>query len=229
MSAQPMHFVSPAQFRDRVSEALADEGLRDNFRSAMNFLRDKRAGQFPDPVETEALRDLGEAVRKHALAHLPALLEKLETNLQARGVEVHWAETPEEACAIIHRIATEAGATRVIKGKSMVSEEVELNHYLEARGVECLESDMGEYIVQLAGERPSHIVMPAIHKTKQDIARLFEQKIPDAGYTEDVDALIRTGREVLRERFMQADIGISGVNFAIAETGTLWLDRKSVV
>ncbi|MCP2937156.1 LUD domain-containing protein, partial [Salmonella enterica subsp. enterica serovar Typhimurium] len=83
--------------------------------------------------------------------------------------------------------------------------------------------DMGEYIVQLAGERPSHIVMPAIHKTKQDIARLFEQKIPDAGYTEDVDALIRTGREVLRERFMQADIGISGVNFAIAETGTLWL------
>lgn len=223
MSAQPMHFVSPAQFRDRVSEALADEGLRDNFRSAMKFLRDKRASQFPDPVETEALRDLGEAVRKHALAHLPALLERLETNLQARGVEVHWAETPDEACAIIHRIATEAGAQRVIKGKSMVSEEVELNHYLEARGVECLESDMGEYIVQLAGERPSHIVMPAIHKTKQDIARLFEQKIPDAGYTEDVDALIRTGREVLRERFMQADIGISGVNFAIAETGTLWL------
>lgn len=223
MSAQPLHFVSPAQFRGRVSEALADDGLRDNFRSAMHFLRDKRASQFPDPVETEALRDLGEAVRKHALAHLPALLEKLEANLQARGVEVHWADTPDEACAIIHRIATDAGAQRVIKGKSMVSEEVELNHYLEARGIECLESDMGEYIVQLAGERPSHIVMPAIHKTKQDIARLFEQKIPGAGYTEDVDALIHTGRQVLRERFMQADIGISGVNFAIAETGTLWL------
>lgn len=120
MSAQPLHFVSPAQFRGRVSEALADDGLRDNFRSAMHFLRDKRASQFPDPVETEALRDLGEAVRKHALAHLPALLEKLEANLQARGVEVHWADTPDEACAIIHRIATEAGARRVIKGKSMV-------------------------------------------------------------------------------------------------------------
>ncbi len=223
MSTHPVEFVSPTQFRARVDEALHDGGLRENFRSAMQFLRDKRASQFPDADEMEGLRDVGEAVRKHALAHLPALLEKLEAQLRARGVHVHWAETPDEACAIVHGIATAAGARRVIKGKSMVSEGVERKHFLEARGIECLESDMGEYIVQLAGERPSHIVMPAIHKTRRDIAELFAEKIPDSTYTEDVDALIRTGRNVLRDRFMQADIGVSGVNFAVAETGTLWL------
>ncbi|MDF6642314.1 LUD domain-containing protein, partial [Escherichia coli] len=111
----------------------------------------------------------------------------------------------------------------VIKGKSIASEEVELNHYLAARGVNCIESDMGEYIVQLADEKPSHIVMPAIHKTRADIATLFEENIPGTPYTEDVDALIQTGRRALRQAFVEADIGLSGVNFAAADTGTLWL------
>jgi L-lactate dehydrogenase complex protein LldF len=105
----------------------------------------------------------------------------------------------------------------------MVSEEIGFNHAMEAAGIEALESDMGEYIVQLAGETPSHIIMPAIHKTKQEIARLFVDKIPGVAYTEDVDALIRIGRQVLRRKFAQAGIGLSGVNFAVAETGTLCL------
>jgi hypothetical protein len=100
--------------------------------------------------ELELLRDLGEAVRRHALANLPQLLQQLESNLQANGVQVHWAETAEEANAIIHGIAERRSARRIIKGKSMASEEVELNHYLAERGIECVESDMGEYIVQLA-------------------------------------------------------------------------------
>ncbi|VEB43936.1 Lactate utilization protein B [Chromobacterium violaceum] len=105
----------------------------------------------------------------------------------------------------------------------MVSEEIELNHYLAERGVEAVESDMGEYIVQLAGEKPTHIIMPAIHKTKQDIARLFHEQLPDTPYTEDVDALIQIGRRALRQKYLDADVGLSGVNFAVAETGTLCL------
>ncbi|GJG94572.1 LutB/LldF family L-lactate oxidation iron-sulfur protein [Cupriavidus pauculus] len=223
MNQQPLHFVPSADFRARAREALDDPKLRRSFRGAMDFLQQKRAVQFPDGDELEHLRDLGEAIRQHALANLPDLLVQLETNLTQAGVQVHWAETAEEANAIIHGIAQRHAARRVIKGKSMASEEMELNHYLAERGIDCIESDMGEYIVQMAGEKPSHIVMPAIHKTKADIATLFEQNIPDTPYTEDVDALIQTGRRALRQAFVEADIGLSGVNFAAADTGTLWL------
>ncbi|OHC71685.1 MAG: (Fe-S)-binding protein, partial [Rhodocyclales bacterium RIFCSPLOWO2_02_FULL_63_24] len=151
------------------------------------------------------------------------LLEQLEARLSANGVVVHWAETPAEANAIVLDIAARSGAKRFVKGKSMVSEEVGVNHALEAAGIEALETDMGEYIVQLAGEAPSHIIMPAIHKTKQQIGELFAARLPGVAYTENVDALIRIGREVLRRKFAEAEIGISGVNFAVAETGTLFL------
>ncbi|UZN50800.1 iron-sulfur cluster-binding protein [Cupriavidus cauae] len=223
MSATPMHFVPSADFKARSRAALDDPKLRSSFRGAMDFLQNKRALQFPDGDELQALRDLGEAVRQHALAHLPALLEQLEAKLTEAGVQVHWAQTPDEANAIIAGIAERHGARSVIKGKSMASEEIALNHYLAERGIRSLESDMGEYIVQLAGEGPSHIVMPAIHKTRGDIAALFEQHIPDTPYTEDVDTLIQTGRRALRHAFVEADIGLSGVNFAAADTGTLWL------
>jgi len=223
MSASPLHFVSPTDFRERARTALEDPKLRKSFRGAMDFLQNKRIGQFPDGDELERLRDLGEAIRQHALANLPSLLVQLEATLTAAGVQVHWAETADEANQIIHRIAQSRQARNIIKGKSMASEEIELNHYLEERGIACLESDMGEYIVQMAGEKPSHIVMPAIHKTRADIGELFEKNIPETGYTEDVDTLIQTGRRALRQAFVDADIGLSGVNFAAADTGTLWL------
>ena len=223
MSARPMHFVAPADFKARARAALDDDQLRESFRGAMGFLQGKRAAQFPDAEELECLRDIGEAVRRHALARLPDLLVALEERLTAAGVRVHWADTAEDANAIVHEIIAARRAQRVIKGKSMASEEIELNDYLEARGVECIESDMGEYIVQLAEEKPSHIVMPAIHKTRGDIAKLFEAHIPGTAYTEDVDSLIRIGRRALRQAFARADVGISGVNFAAADTGTLWL------
>jgi len=223
MSTQALHFVPPGDFKARARAALDDPQLRASFRGAMDFLQAKRAVQFPDADELEALRDLGEAIRQHALARLPELLQMLETALVARGVRVHWAETPAEANAIILDIARAHRAKRIIKGKSMASEEIELNDYLAEHGVTCTESDLGEFIVQLADEKPSHIVMPAIHKTKADIAHLFEAKIADAAYTEDVDALLQTGRRALRHAFVDADIGLSGVNFAAADTGTLWL------
>ena len=221
--SQPIHFHAARDFSERSRIAVNDSAQRKNFRSAMDFLQTKRLAQFPDPDELAGLRDLGAAIRRYSLAHLPKLLEQLEINLTANGIQVHWAETADQANAIALGIAQRVGARRIVKGKSMVSEEIGFNHAMDAAGIEALESDMGEYIVQLAGEGPSHIIMPAIHKTKQEIASLFAEKIPGVDYTEDVDALIKIGRQVLRRKFAEADIGLSGVNFAVAETGTLCL------
>lgn len=223
MKSSALQFVPPAQFRERAHQALEDTALRSSMRGAMDFLQAKRVVQFPDGDELESLRDVGEAVRQYALANLPALLVQLEETMTAAGVRVHWAESADEANRIVHDLALRAKARTIIKGKSMASEEIELNHYMEERGVRCIESDMGEYIVQMAGEKPSHIVMPAIHKTKKDIGKLFAEHIPGTAFSEDVDTLIRTGRRALRQEFVDADIGLSGVNFAAADTGTLWL------
>jgi len=219
----PLHFVDPRRFKANTQEAVGDAHLRASFRSAMDFLQAKRAAHFGEAEAFEPLRHVGEAIRRYSLSRLPALLEQLERNLVAAGVQVHWASTPEEANAVFLAIAREANAPGMVKGKSMVSEEIELNHRMAEHGVDCLETDMGEYIVQLAGERPSHIIMPAIHKTKQQIAQLFAERIPDTPYTEDVDALIAIGRKVLRNAFRDATVGVSGVNFMVAETGTLCL------
>ncbi len=210
-------------FTARAPAALANPTLRANFRRAMDGLMAKRAAQFTDPVAWAALRARGAAARANALARLPELLERLERQCVANGIAVHWAETAAEANAIVLAILRQAGATRVIKGKSMVSEEMELNRHLASHGVEAVESDLGEYIIQLAGEAPSHIVMPCIHKNTGEIARLFADHIPGQDYTEDVDSLTAAARRTLRGRFAAADAGISGVNFAVAETGTLVL------
>jgi len=216
--------INPTQdFKDRTRHVLNDPGQRRNFRGAMDFLQGKRRAQFPDADELQGLRELGSQIRRYSLSNLPRLLEQLETKLTANGIQVHWAQTPDEANAIALAIARRVEAKRIIKGKSMVSEEIGFNHAMEAAGIEAFESDMGEYIVQLAGEAPSHIIMPAIHKTKQDIAKLFAEEVPGVTYTEDVDALIQIGRRVLRHKFAEADIGLSGVNVAVAETGTLCL------
>ncbi|MCH2157967.1 MAG: lactate utilization protein [Oleiphilaceae bacterium] len=213
-------------FRIRTVDALSDDSLQNNFRGAMDFLQDKRHQAFQD-LEFEKLRSEGADIRKNVIAHLPDLLEKLERKCIDNGIHVHWAEDAQQACRIVERIAKDNEVKQVVKGKSMVSEEIELNQHLEAQGIECIETDMGEYIVQLDHEKSSHIIMPAIHKTKEQIAQLFADKLnedfgkPPKDAT--VDELIGVGRKVLRQKFMQADMGISGVNFAIAETGTLCL------
>ncbi len=212
----------PIEFKRNAREALDDGQLRRNFRGAMDFLMAKRTAQFPDADELERLRAFGNRVRARALSKLPDLLERLEANLTRNGVKVHWAETVEEANAIVHSIVQAHEAKNLIKGKSMVSEKMEMNHFLGERGVDCLESDMGEFIVQLREEKPSHIIMPAIHLNAGQVASLFHDKL-EVDYTEDVDRLIQIGRETLRRKFFEADIGVSGVNFAIAETGTLLL------
>ncbi|WP_404364563.1 LutB/LldF family L-lactate oxidation iron-sulfur protein [Marinobacter sp.] len=208
-------------FHPRAREALENDQLRGNFRRAMDGLMDKRRSAFAG-WDLESLRSLGAAVRQRSLARLPELLVQLEAKLTENGIRVHWAEDSDEACQIIRDICVARDAKRVIKGKSMVSEEMELNHYLEARGIEALESDLGEYLVQMAEETPSHIIMPAIHKNTDEISELLHNQT-GTKRSRDVNYLTASAREQLRTKFMQADVGVSGVNFAVAETGTLCL------
>ncbi|MCK9237928.1 MAG: LutB/LldF family L-lactate oxidation iron-sulfur protein [Thiopseudomonas sp.] len=224
MSDQRIHAVdvTARNLKANARLSLKDQQLRTNMRSAMDSLISKRIISMPDEDERENLRELGNKIKASALSQLPDLLEQLESNLTKQGIQVHWASTTEEANAIVLNIAQARNAKQVIKGKSMVSEEMAMNEYLTEHGIEALESDMGEYIIQLDNEKPTHIIMPAIHKNAQQVGKLFESRLA-LPYTDDVDSLIQSARSILREKFFQADIGISGVNFAVAETGTLLL------
>lgn len=210
-------------FKIRVKAALADDQLRGNFRKAMDGLMTKRKAQFANDDEWTRLRSLGENIKQRALSKLPELLEKLEKNCTDNGIHVHWAKDVDEANAIVLDLLKKRHVETIVKGKSMVSEEMELNHFLGEHNIKALEADLGEYIVQMAGEMPSHIIMPAIHMNKGQIARLFEEKLPGTPYTESAEELTAIARERLRQEFYNAGAGLSGVNFAVAETGTLCL------
>jgi L-lactate dehydrogenase complex protein LldF len=207
----------------RIDAALAKPEVRNNFRQAMDGIRARRAEQFPDPDHLARLRRQAHAIRQRALAGMPDLLERLERRLTENGIQVHWAQDAALANAIVLDLLHAAGARSVIKGKSMVTEETGLNEALQEAGIQVVESDLGEYIIQLAQEPPSHIVAPAIHKNRREVAELFERFHPQLPYTEDIDRLTGNARQVMREKFADADAGISGVNFAVAETGTLCL------
>jgi len=147
----------------------------------------------------------------------------LETKCRENGIQVHWAETAADANEIVLSIMQKHRAKRMVKGKSMVSEEMHLNRFLQDHGITVMETDLGEYIIQLAGETPSHLIAPAIHKNRDEIGRLFHEKIPNTPYTEVVEELNTIARKTLRREFYQGEVGLSGVNMAVAETGTLCL------
>ena len=178
-------------FEANIGKALKNKQLRRNLRSAMDALSQRRGAIFADKKEFEKLREIGSAIRKRSLSKLPELLEKLEKKCTENRIQVHWAETPAQANQIFQGIIHSHSASRVIKGKSMVSEETHLNHFLQENGIETLETDLGEYIIQLDHETPSHIIVPAIHKNKDQIAHLFHDKIPDTPYTEVVEEKLR--------------------------------------
>ena len=170
----------------------------------------------------EAMRQQAAEARRRSLRRLPELLEQAEARMTANGIEVLWAQSGEDACAHVLRIAREHGVRHIAKAKSMVSEEIGLNAVLEAQGFEVLETDLGEYIIQIAGEPPSHIVTPVIHKSKDAIRDLFINKL-GMPFTDDAAEMTRFARRHLRQGFLRAEMGITGGNFIIAETGTLCL------
>lgn len=167
-------------------------------------------------------RDAARAAKLDAVEHLADYLQQFEEKLIANGAHVHWAETSDQANQIIGDIAARTSARCAVKSKSMVSEETHLNDALQQRGVEVVETDLGEYIVQLRNDRPSHIIAPIVHLTRQDVGRVMETAL-NVAYTDDPQALAAIARKKLREDFLRADLGISGANFGVAETGTVCL------
>src|SRR5262245_12539831 len=209
-------------FLGATAKALADPPLQAALiRLTSTLLAGNRRG-YAALADSDALRDHAKAIKEHTLAHLDRYLEQLEASVLARGGHVHWADSADDARRIVAEIAKSRGCKTAVKSKSMTSEEVHLNGALEAAGVEVTETDFGEYIIQLAGERPSHLVAPAVHHTRESVARVLSrhvgQELPD-----DPTSLALTGRGVLREKFRAADLGITGANFAVAETGTVVL------
>ena len=186
---------------------------------ALWFVRSKRDKQAHLLPEWEHLRELASQIKLHTMSNLPALLEQFEQNATRLGAVVHWARDAAEHNAIIQGILAEHDVRRVAKSKSMLTEECHLNPYLERHGIEVTDTDLGEWIVQLRDETPSHIVLPAIHIKKEEVGELFHRKLgTDEGAT-DPKYLTESARQRLREKFLAADAGITGVNFGVAETG----------
>ena len=206
-------------FKARAGGKLADVKLQAALKKLQtNFVRG-RAERVAELDDFEAIREAGAAIRERALANLDLYLAEFERNATARGAVVHWAETTAEANRLVCDIAAQHGVRKVVKSKSMVSEECGLNDALEAAGVEVVETDLGEYILQLAQEPPSHIVAPVVHKSKDEVSDLFEAKHRQPRKT-GIAELTREAREMLRPHFLSADMGVSGANFLIAETGS---------
>jgi L-lactate dehydrogenase complex protein LldF len=209
-------------FRERAGRALGDRFLQEALTIATTKFITLRREAFDEFPDGEALRDQARAIKEATLQRLDHYLERLVDNVERRGGHVHYATTAQEARDIVLDIARRTGAGLAVKSKSMATEEIHLNGALEGAGVTPIETDLGEYIIQLAHERPSHIIAPAIHKTKGQVAELFARELKRETVP-DPEVLTRIARAELREKFLQADLGISGANFAVAETGTVVL------
>jgi L-lactate dehydrogenase complex protein LldF len=209
-------------FRERAANALDDPFLRQALTIATTKFIDLRRDAFEAFPEGEALRDRARQIKEATLQRLDEHLERLIDNVERLGGRVHYADTAEDARRIVLDIARRTGARLAVKSKSMATEEIDLNEALLHAGVTPVETDLGEYIIQLAHERPSHIIAPAIHKTKGQVAELFARELgrPVAA---DPEALTRIARAELRQKFLDADLGITGANFAVASTGTVVL------
>lgn len=214
MSAPLAHFKEDAR---RVAADLRHRGIIQTAMGKYEVVRDQRKLWFQD---WQGARNLAARTKFEAVNHLDKHLTEFAKHLEARGTKVHWAGNAEQARNIILGILKEKNARIVVKSKTMTSEEIHLNHAMEHAGVEVVESDLGEYIVQLREEPPYHLVFPAMHLTRGEIKDVFEQKLHDAP-SDDPEELTMVARRQLRRKYLQADVGITGANFAIAETGMI--------
>ncbi|HTT56679.1 MAG TPA: LutB/LldF family L-lactate oxidation iron-sulfur protein [Opitutaceae bacterium] len=211
MSTQPI---------DQFATRLAAEKRESVYRST-KLTHEKRttmlAAQFAD---ADGLRRLAGEIKQHAIENLDTLLPLAEERLKAGGAQVHWAVDAEAACRHVLAIMQRRGATRMVKAKTMVSEEIELAHFLEHHGIECLETDLGEFIIQIDHDHPSHIVRPIIHKNRREIATSFEREGLGA-YDDDPEVITRRARSFMRRKYLAADVGLTGANFLVAESGRI--------
>lgn len=210
------------QFRENAKIAIDDIRLQNALEKATRRFREERVEELAETPYADAMRDHFKQLRQNTLADLRTHLEIFERNAQQAGAVIHWAANAEEASQLVLNIAQENAVSLAAKSKSMTSEEIRLNHYLESDGIDVIETDLGEWIVQLAEETPSHIIAPAIHKTKEQVADLISGEINETAEP-DIAGLTKHAREFLRQKFLEAGMGISGANLGIAETGSIVL------
>src|SRR4030042_673502 len=209
-----------AEFRSRIRASLADANLQSALDANAERRIKVRQNAFASLENSQELRARAHLVRADVIEHLDSYLVQFIAHAKENGILVHRAADADQAIKTVLEIASQQEARLIAKSKTMVSEQIGLNHALENHGLQVIETDLGEYIVQLRGEHPSHIITPAVHLRRQDVGKLFEEKL-GLPYTEDIGVMTNVARRTLRQVFLDADIGISGVNFGVAETGTL--------
>lgn len=213
-----MH-TSPIHTKELIKAALANENLRSAVKKATGSSVESRRNIVEQIPYWEDLRQKVYSIKKDAIENLDKYLVQFEENCKKNNINVHWASDAEEARNIILDIAQKNNAKKIVKSKSLTTEEINLNNFLAGKEIEVLETDLGEYIVQLNEQIPSHLIIPAMHLSRQDIGKLFTDKL-GVPYTEEPVELLKIARKILREKFLSADIGISGANFAFASTGS---------
>jgi L-lactate dehydrogenase complex protein LldF len=209
-------------FKEAARRNLAAQDLRENLRRATSHSSSLRQEAVSAVPEWEDLRAEAHAIKAEAIDHLAEYLERFESHATGAGCKVYWAETASQAVEYVVSVCRQKGASLAVKAKSMTTEEMGLNSALEAAGISPIETDLGEFIIQLAGETPSHITAPALHKSRTQIGKLFSEKL-GINFSDNPEELTRAARAVLREKFLRASIGITGVNFAAADTGSIVL------
>ena len=221
MSVRVGHAAEAPSFPEAAKKLVGDTQLRHNVRNATQVIRRKRAQVVDELPDWEQLRDSGQAIKEHALRHLDFYLEQFERNCLAAGGHVHWARDADESNEIITRLIQTHQETEVIKVKTMTSDETSLNAALEAAGIRALETDLADLIVQLGEDKPSHIVVPALHRNRQEIRQLFLEKMQLDELGHEPEDLANAARLHLRQEFLRVPIAISGANFLIADTGSV--------
>ena len=224
MQTRPPDAFSPGRtptFEESAKESLDDAQLRRNLGKATQTIRRKRTVAVEEMPDWEELREAGRALKERVLRHLDEYLLQLEESVTRAGGKVHWARDADEANRIVAGIAKEHGAEEIVKVKSIATDETKLNEHLERGGIRAFETDLAELIIQLAGETSSHILVPAIHKNRAEIRELFLKKLGARDLSDEPSDLAEAARLYLREKFLKAKVGVSGANFAVAETGTV--------
>ena len=216
--------ISGTTLRQRTAEAIGDERLHGSLERAVTRFADNRAGAFALLDDPDALRTAARRIRSEILADLPRIVGLFADQAMSNGAHIHWALDAEDANRYVVQVAKRIGARTVVKGKSMVTEEIHLNKALQAEGFEVIETDLGEWIIQLAGQTPSHIIAPAVHLDRHQVRDILQPEAPEGVVLDsEPERLAGFARERLREVFLRADLGVTGCNFAVAESGSVVL------